>query len=229
MIVKVSAGDYRFVGKLSPQNGNRSLSQAVSTKDNLKSVASFQKHLEKELGMIYSSDGSQQTNTSAVMAGPLEDVTTDSADASAGASKSASSGKADNFNIRVPSSLKGIFEKASEKYGVSEKLLEAIAYHESRFQTNATSSSGAKGVMQLMPSTAKSLGVTNAYDATQNIMGGAKLVSQLLKEFDGDLDLAMAAYSNGSGAVRRAGNKVPDIKQAKDYVAYIDSIFPNGI
>lgn len=229
MIVKVSAGDYRFVGKLSPQNGNRSLSQAVSTKDNLKSVASFQKHLEKELGMIYSSDGSQQTNTSAVMAGPLEDVTTDSADASAGASKSTSSGKADNFNFRVPSSLKGIFEKASEKYGVSEKLLEAIAYHESRFQTNATSSSEAKGVMQLMPSTAKSLGVTNAYDATQNIMGGAKLVSQLLKEFDGDLDLAMAAYSNGSGAVRRAGNKVPDIKQAKDYVAYIDSIFPNGI
>lgn len=229
MIVKVSAGDYRFVGKLSPQNGNRSLSQAVSTKDNLKSVASFQKHLEKELGMIYSSDGSQQTNTSAVMAGPLENVTTDSTDASAGASKSTSGGKADNFNIRVPSSLKGIFEKASEKYGVSEKLLEAIAYHESRFQTNATSSSGAEGVMQLMPSTAKSLGVTNAYDATQNIMGGAKLVSQLLREFDGDLDLAMAAYSNGSGAVRRAGNKVPDIKQAKDYVAYIDSIFPNGI
>jgi soluble lytic murein transglycosylase-like protein len=229
MVVKVSAGDYRFVGKLSPQNGNRSLSQAVSTKDNLKSVASFQKHLEKELGMIYSSDGSQQTNTSAVMAGPLENVTTDSTDASAGASKSTSSGKADNFNIRVPSSLKGIFEKASEKYGVSEKLLEAIAYHESRFQTNATSSSGAEGVMQLMPSTAKSLGVTNAYDATQNIMGGAKLVSQLLREFDGDLDLAMAAYSNGSVAVRRAGNKVPDIKQAKDYVAYIDSIFPNGI
>ena len=230
MVVKVSAGDYRFVGKLSPDNGAKSLQQAVSTKDNLKSVASFQKHLEKELGMVYNTNGSSEMSPASVAAGPLKDVMADTSSTGSTDSSSGTSGtKSDKFNINVPSSLKGIFKKASEKYGVSEKLLEAIAYHESRFDTNATSSSGAMGVMQLMPSTAKGLDVTNGYDATQNIMGGAKLVSSLMKEFNGNLDLAMAAYSNGSGAVRHAGNRVPDIRQAKDFVAYIDSIFPNGV
>ena len=60
-------------------------------------------------------------------------------------------------------------------------------------------------------------------------MGGAKLIKNLLDMYNGDLDLAMAAYSNGPGAVKRAGNRVPDIKQAKNYVAYIDRIFPNGV
>ena len=75
-----------------------------------------------------------------------------------------------------------IFKKAAKKYGVSESLLKAVAKAESNFNPNDVSSAGAIGVMQLMPSTAKELGVTNPYDAEQNIMGGAKLIAAHLKK-----------------------------------------------
>ena len=80
-----------------------------------------------------------------------------------------------------------IFKKAAKKYGVSESLLKAV------------------GVMQLMPSTAKELGVKNPYDAEQNIMGGAKLIAAHLKKFNGNVRYALAAYNAGSGAVKRYG------------------------
>ena len=130
--------------------------------------------------------------------------------------------------IEAPDSLKDIFHRAGEKYGVDERLLIAIAYHESRFDPSVTSSSGAMGVMQLMPDTAKSHGVENAYDPEENIMGAAMLVRDLLKAYDGDVTLAMAAYSDGMGAVKRAGG-VPDTKQAKEFVSYINSVYPDGI
>ena len=120
--------------------------------------------------------------------------------------------------------IQDIVSRMSKKHGVDEKLVNALIKQESGFNPNAKSKVGAMGLMQLMPSTAKSLGVTDGYDPTQNIMGGAKLISGLLKEFNGDLDLAMAAYSNGSGAVHRAGNKVPDIRQAREFVSYIKSV-----
>lgn len=97
------------------------------------------------------------------------------------------------------------FKKAAEKYGVSESLLKGIAKAESNFNERDLSSSGAMGVMQLMPETARGLGVTDPYDPEQNIMGGAKCIAQKLKEFNGDVELALAAYNAGSGAVKRAG------------------------
>ena len=107
------------------------------------------------------------------------------------------------------------FKKAAKKYGVSESLLKAIAKAESNFNPRDLSSSGAMGVMQLMPETARSLGVDDPYDPEQNIMGGAKCISQKLKEFNGDVKLALAAYNAGSGAVKRAGG-IPS--QCKTYV-----------
>ena len=103
-----------------------------------------------------------------------------------------------------------IFNKASETYNVPVALLKAMAKQESNFDPNATSSSGAQGVMQLMPATAASLGVTNAYDPEQNIMGGAKYISQLLDKYDGDTTLALAAY-----------NAVPPFKETQNYVAKV--------
>lgn len=97
------------------------------------------------------------------------------------------------------------FKEAAQKYGVSESLLKGIAKAESNFNPNDVSSAGAIGVMQLMPATAKELGVTNAYDPRQNILGGAKCIKQKLKEFNGDVRLALAAYNAGSGAVKRNG------------------------
>lgn len=112
------------------------------------------------------------------------------------------------------------FKKASEKYHVSESLLKAIAKAESNFNAGSVSSAGAMGVMQLMPATAKSLGVTDPYDAGQNIMGGAKCISQKLKEFNGDERMALAAYNAGSGAVKRYGG-IPSY--CKTYVNKVQS------
>lgn len=115
-----------------------------------------------------------------------------------------------------------IFEKASAKYGVSTKLLKAIAKEESGFQTDVVSSAGAIGVMQLMPGTATSLGVTDPYDAEQNIMGGAKLISQLLNQYyDGDLNLALAAYNAGPGNVAKYGGAPP---YTQNYISTIEAI-----
>lgn len=97
------------------------------------------------------------------------------------------------------------FKAAAKKYNVPESLLKAIAKAESNFNPNDVSSAGAIGIMQLMPSTAAGLGVKNPYDPEQNIMGGAKCISLKLKEFNGDVRLALAAYNAGSGAVRRNG------------------------
>lgn len=91
--------------------------------------------------------------------------------------------------------LSAIFDEAANTYGVSSTLLKSIARAESNFNTSAVSSAGAVGIMQLMPATAASLGVTDSYDAYQNIMGGANLISQLLARYNGDTSLALAAYT----------------------------------
>lgn len=97
------------------------------------------------------------------------------------------------------------FKEAAKKYDISESLLKAIAKAESDFDPNCLSSAGAMGVMQLMPETANGLGVDDPYDPRQNIIGGAKCIAQKLKEFNGNVKLALAAYNAGSGAVKRNG------------------------
>ena len=110
-----------------------------------------------------------------------------------------------------------IFEEASRETGVDIRLLKAVGKAESNFRASATSHCGAMGVMQLMPGTAKSLGVTDAYDAKQNIMGGAKYLAKLLDKYDGDTKLALAAYNAGSGNVAKYGG-VPPFKETQNYV-----------
>lgn len=113
--------------------------------------------------------------------------------------------------------LDDIFKAASEKYGVPVNLLEAVAKAESNFNPDATSSCGAMGIMQLMPGTAHSLGVSDAYDPEQNIMGGAKYLSQLLSEFQGNTKLAVAAYNAGPGSVVEY-NGIPPYAETENYV-----------
>lgn len=126
-------------------------------------------------------------------------------------------------NITTADSMKttkydSIFKKAAKKYNVSESLLKGIAKAESNFNAKDVSSSGAMGVMQLMPETAKGLGVSNPYDPEENIMGGAKCIAQKIKEFNGDIRLALAAYNAGSGAVKRNGG-IPSY--CKSYVSKV--------
>ena len=112
-----------------------------------------------------------------------------------------------------------IFDEASRTYGVSKSLLLAVAKAESNFDTNSVSHAGAQGIMQLMPGTAKTLGVKNAFDPYENIMGGAKLLRDNIKSF-GSVPLALAAYNAGPGAVKKYGG-VPPYKETQNYVKKI--------
>ncbi len=98
-------------------------------------------------------------------------------------------------HVDKSSSLDQIFEKAASATGLSSKLLKAVAKQESGFKTTAVSKAGAMGVMQLMPATARSLGVSDPFDAEQNIMGGAKYLAQQLPKFGGSIEKALAAYN----------------------------------
>lgn len=121
-----------------------------------------------------------------------------------------------------PASLESIFQTAANTYHVSVGLLKSIARAESNFNPNAVSRSGAVGIMQLMPKTAASLGVSNSYDPAQNIMGGAKYISQLLAKYQGNVSLALAAYNAGSGNVAKYGG-IPPFKETQDYVKKVTS------
>ena len=125
-------------------------------------------------------------------------------------------------------SLASIFQKAADTYGVSVSLLTAMAKQESNFQTNATSKSGAMGIMQLMPSTASYFGCTDPYDPEQNIMAGAKYISELLNKYNGDTSLALAAYNAGSGNVAKYGG-IPPFKETQNYVAKITGYMQEGV
>ena len=123
-------------------------------------------------------------------------------------------------NVTSPADLDAYFQEAANTYHLSVDLLKAIAKQESNFQSNIVSSSGAVGIMQLMPSTASYLGVTDSYDPYQNIMGGAKLLAQLSEHYQGDLSLTLAAYNAGSGAVDRYGG-IPPFTETQNFVAKI--------
>lgn len=129
--------------------------------------------------------------------------------------------------IIVPASLEPIFKKAAQTYGVDEGVLIAMAKQESNFHTDSTSSSGAMGVLQLMPETAKYLGVTDAYDPEQNIMGGAKLLAGHLKNYNGNLSMALAAYSAGGGAVRKYSG-IPPYLETQNHIPRVLSNYSRG-
>lgn len=128
--------------------------------------------------------------------------------------------KLEASGLSCSADLDAIFNEAASKYGVDAKFLKAIAKCESDFSTECTSRSGAMGIMQLMPQTAASLGVTDAYDPYQNIMGGARYISEKLTQYNGDKSLALAAYNAGSGNVAKYGG-IPPFKETQNYVAKV--------
>ena len=102
--------------------------------------------------------------------------------------------------------------------GVRPDLVRAVIQVESAFNPRAVSSKGAQGLMQLMPATARDLGVTDPFDPDQNIRGGVTYLRQLLDRYDDNEELALAAYNAGPGAVERYGNQVPPYRETQQFV-----------
>ncbi len=122
-----------------------------------------------------------------------------------------------NPNSISRAEINDLISKYSDKNGLDEDFVKAVINQESGFNPNATSHCGAMGLMQLMPSTAQGLGVTNAYDAEQNIEGGTKYLKGLMDRFNNDKSLALAAYNAGPNAVKKYGG-IPPYTETQNYV-----------
>lgn len=114
---------------------------------------------------------------------------------------------------------------AAERYGLPVPLLKAVMAVESNFNPAAVSEKGATGLMQLMPATARDMYVYDLYDPAQNIEGGARYLRHLHDQFGNDLVMVLAAYNAGPEAVRRSGGAVPPIRETKEYVSKVLSLY----
>lgn len=131
-------------------------------------------------------------------------------------------------DIAVDDSLESIFAGAAKEFGINENFLKAVAKAESGFDPDAVSGCGAQGIMQLMPFTSESYGVTDPFDAKQNIYAGAQLLSELLDNYNGNATLALAAYNAGSGSVQKYGG-VPPYDETVNYINKINDILGGSL
>lgn len=141
--------------------------------------------------------------------------------------------EASNYSQKTPkinlsegnANLSQIVDQAAQKYNVDANLIRSVIKAESNFYPSATSPVGAMGLMQLMPETAKELGVKNAYDPQENVMGGTRYLKMLLDRYDGQVDLALAAYNWGMGNVEKNPDRLP--AETLSYIEKVNSYYKN--
>ena len=119
--------------------------------------------------------------------------------------------------------LDQIVFKASRKYGVDVGLIKAVIKAESNFNPQAVSTAGARGLMQLMPATARSLGVNDSFDPEQNVMGGTRFLKDMLQRYNGNVDSALAAYNWGPGNVDKRPDRLPH--ETREYLARVKQLY----
>jgi soluble lytic murein transglycosylase-like protein len=127
----------------------------------------------------------------------------------------------------TPEQVDAAIEQAAARHNLDPNLVRAVIKVESNFNPNAVSRKGAMGLMQLMPSTARQLNVTNPFDPDQNVDAGVRHLKALLKNYGGDVSLTLAAYNAGEGAVARSAG-IPRFAETRDYVRRITNLYYGG-
>jgi hypothetical protein len=127
----------------------------------------------------------------------------------------------------TPQDIDAAIDEAAARHHVDPNLVRSVVKVESNFNPNAVSRKGAMGLMQLMPSTARSLNVSNPYDPQQNVDAGVRHLKRLLDSYGGDVRLSLAAYNAGSGAVARSAG-IPNFRETQNYVRRITTLYNNG-
>jgi hypothetical protein len=120
-------------------------------------------------------------------------------------------------NVKIEKSI----HQAARRYNLPPGLIRGVIRAESNFQADAVSRAGAQGLMQLMPATARELGVRNPFDIEENIDGGARYLRQMLDSFGGDVKVALAAYNAGPGAVEKYGGQIPPYQETERYISRV--------
>jgi hypothetical protein len=128
-----------------------------------------------------------------------------------------------NDNINPSENIDGIINQAAERFSVDPDLIRGVIKAESNFKNHSTSSKGAMGLMQLMPSTARDLGVNDPYNPYENIMGGTRYLKGLLDRYGGDVDRALAAYNWGMGNVEKHPDRLP--RETRTYISRIKQYY----
>ena len=135
---------------------------------------------------------------------------------------------AEDDGVSEDSRYEPLIQEHATRRALRPELVRAVIQVESGFNPRALSPKGAMGLMQLMPATARSLGVNNPWDPAQNIRGGTDYLRQLLDEYDGNEELALAAYNAGAGAVAKYGRRIPPYRETRDYVRKVGAAAGEG-